>query len=69
MCSILVFLKSCNVCGNVEKYGMAGVATDDNVMRRMRLVFWINKATNTHSEYVILTVFPLQQWLHERASM
>jgi hypothetical protein len=23
----------------------------------------------THSEYVILTVFPLQQWLHERASM
>jgi hypothetical protein len=27
----------------------------------------IPKATNTHSEYVILNAFPLQQWLHERA--
>jgi len=26
------------------------------------------KATNTHSEYVIVTAFPMQQWLHERAS-
>ena len=32
----------------------------------MRTECWITKATNTHSEYVILTVFPLQQWLHER---
>ena len=30
---------------------------------------WITKGTNTHSEYVILTAFPLQQWLHEHASM
>jgi hypothetical protein len=30
---------------------------------------WIPKATNTHSEYVILIAFPLQQWLHERSSM
>ena len=36
---------------------------------RMRIACWIPKATNTHSEYVILTVFPLQQWLHEHASM
>ena len=27
------------------------------------------KATNTHSEYVILIAFPLQQWLHEGTSM
>jgi len=27
------------------------------------------KATNTHSEYVILIAFPRQQWLHERASV
>jgi len=64
MCSIFVFLKSCLVCGNVEKYGTNGVATDD-----MRLAFWITKATNRHSEYVIRTAFPLQQWLYERASM
>ena len=26
---------------------------------RMRIACWIPKATNTHSEYVILTAFPL----------
>ena len=36
---------------------------------RMRIKFWIAKATNTQSEYVTLTVFPLQQLLHECASM
>jgi hypothetical protein len=36
---------------------------------RMRIASWILKATNTHSEYVILTAFPLQEWLHERASL
>jgi hypothetical protein len=35
----------------------------------MRIACWVPKATNTHSEYVILIAFPLQQWLHERASM
>jgi len=36
---------------------------------RMRIACWIHKSTNTHSEYVILIAFPLQRWLHERASM
>jgi len=36
---------------------------------RMRIACLITKSTGTHSEYVILTAFPLQQWLHERASM
>jgi hypothetical protein len=31
---------------------------------RMRIVCWISEATDTHSQYVILTDFPLQQWLH-----
>jgi hypothetical protein len=35
----------------------------------MRIACWIPKATNRFSEYVILIAFPLQQWLHERASM
>jgi len=30
--------------------------------------YWITKGTNTHSEYVILIAFPLQQWLHEQVS-
>jgi len=36
---------------------------------RKRIACWIPKAKNTHSEYVIRFAFPLQQWLHERASM
>jgi len=36
---------------------------------RMRVECWIPKATNTHSQYVILTVFPLQQWLQDRSSI
>jgi len=38
-------------------------------IRRMGIACWIPKATGKHSEYVILTAFPLQQWLHERASL
>jgi hypothetical protein len=36
---------------------------------RMRIACWIPKSTNTHSEYVILIAFPLQQWLQESASV
>jgi hypothetical protein len=35
----------------------------------MHIACWIRKATNTHSQYVLLTAFPLQQWLPERASV
>jgi len=35
----------------------------------MRITCWIPNATNTHVEYVILIAFPLQQWLHARASV
>jgi len=37
--------------------------------RQMQTACWIPKARNTHSEYVILIAFPLQQWLRKRASM
>jgi hypothetical protein len=36
---------------------------------RMRIAYWIPKATNTNSDYVILIGFPLQQYLYESASM
>jgi hypothetical protein len=36
---------------------------------RMCFACWIIKATDTHSEYVIITAFPPQQWLSERVSM
>jgi hypothetical protein len=53
----------------VEKCGRADQATDGNVIRRMRFALCITKATDTHSEYVILIAFPWRQWLRERASV
>jgi len=50
----------------VEKYCTAGKATDD--IWRMRIAFSIPKATNTHSEHVILFAFALQRWLHEHTT-
>ena len=38
-------------------------------MWRMRFAHWLPKAKYAHSEYVILIALPLQQRLHERASM
>jgi len=40
----------------VEQYGTARQATDDKIIWRMRIACRINKATDAHSGYVILTV-------------
>ena len=53
----------------MEKYDVARQATDDNIIRRMRIACWIPKVTNTRTEYAIVIAFPLQQWLRERVSM
>jgi hypothetical protein len=50
------FRKSCRFRDNAEKYGKA----EDTVLRRMRNACLITKATDTHSEPVILIAFPLQ---------
>jgi len=42
----------------------AGQATDGNMAHEHYMM-----DTNIHSEYVILIAFPLQQWLHKRASL
>jgi hypothetical protein len=57
------FRKLFRLWDNVEKCGTAGQATDDHTMRRMRFACWLNKATDTHSEYIILIAFSHQQWL------
>jgi hypothetical protein len=36
---------------------------------RRRIAWWITKSTNALSEFVMLSDFPLTQWLHERASI
>jgi hypothetical protein len=46
--------------GGKKRYGQTG---------HMRFTCWIPKATNIHSEYVILIAFPLQEWLQERVSL
>jgi hypothetical protein len=52
----------------VEKYGGARQATDENIIRRMRFACWVTKATDTCS-WNVITAFPRQQWLRERASL
>jgi hypothetical protein len=67
--SIRVFWKFCCLWNNVEKYSRAEQATDDNIIRRMRFACWITKATDTHSQYVILIAFPRQQWLNNNVTL
>jgi hypothetical protein len=66
ICSI-TFLKSC-----LYEIMWKNIVEPDwpqITIRRMCIEYWITKPTNTHSEYVILIAFPLQQFLHERSSM
>ena len=61
-------LKSCRLWDNVEMYGTARQATNDNAIKCMRFSCWIPKATDTHSDYIILIAFRQPQWLRECAS-
>jgi hypothetical protein len=49
--------KSCCLWNNVEKYGRAELATNENITRRMCFACWTTRATDTGSEYVILIAF------------
>jgi len=37
--------------------------------RHMRIAYWIPKASDTLSEFVTLSAFPLQRWLQNRDSL
>jgi hypothetical protein len=50
-----------------KRYSTARKAIDDNMMHA-HLTLGTYGNQNRLSEYVILFVFPLQQWLHERAT-
>jgi len=65
--SITVFQKSCCWWDNVEN--IVEPKRPQTTVWCKHIVCWILKAINTHSEYVILNAFPLQQSLEERASM
>ena len=57
------------LCHNVEKYGRGIQATDDNIIRSTRVAFRITKATNTHSDDVLLHPFVRQKLLCEGGSV
>jgi hypothetical protein len=52
-----------------KKHGMVETDKPQMMIGRMRKACWLTKATDTHSEYVILIAFPLKEWLHEGASV
>jgi len=45
----------------VGKCGRAGQGTDGNIIRCVRFASWLTKATDTHSEYVMLIAVPQKQ--------
>ena len=62
-----VFRKSCRLWNNVENVTQPG--RPQMIIWRMRIACWIPKATNTHTSFVTIIAFPLQQWLQDRASL
>ena len=61
-CSITFFSENRTVYEimweNIVERGRRQMTTN---LGRMLIACWISKATNTHSEYVILTAFPRQE--------
>ena len=57
LCSIISFTKHCVVYDEMSQ-NMAEAGRPQMRIWRMRFACWISKATNTHSERIILTVCP-----------
>ena len=52
----------------MEKFCIAR-ETRDNIIGRIRFACWVTKIADTHSAYLTIIAFPLQQCLLERASV
>jgi hypothetical protein len=63
----ICFRKSSRLWNNVEKYGTALQATDNNITRLMLIEYRITKATDTHWEYIKFLACQQQNFLRERA--
>jgi hypothetical protein len=66
-CSVTFFRQSCYY--EIMWKNIVELVRPQIKIWRMRIACRIPKATNTLSEQAILVTFPLQQWLHERASI
>jgi hypothetical protein len=53
----------------VKRYSRDRQATDANIIRNMDFACWVTKAKDTHSEYIIIIAFPMQEWLGERKTV
>jgi hypothetical protein len=51
---LLFFRKTCRLLNNEKKCGRSRQTTEDNIGQRMHIAYCTNKATDTHSEYVII---------------
>jgi hypothetical protein len=67
--AINLLLNSCRLSNNVPKGSAAQQAADCNIVRyiKMRFIWWVNKAKNTHCDYVICICFPRSKGLGEGA--
>ena len=65
LCSVTFFRKSYRLWDKVGKK-IVEQGRRRMTIRRMRIAFVTPKGKNTHSEYIILIAFSLQQWLRER---
>jgi hypothetical protein len=68
ICSITFFSRKLCFLWECEKKNVEP-GRPQMTIRHISIACWVRKATYTRSEYVILTAFPLQQWLHERTSV
>jgi hypothetical protein len=54
LCLIFFLRKSCPLWDNVEKYGRARQATDDNITRRLRFACWVTGYRHSQNMYHLL---------------
>jgi hypothetical protein len=64
-----IFFRNLGSLWNNLKRETAGQVTDVGLRLCMRFAYWVTESRDAHWQYVIITAVPLQQWLHESASM
>jgi len=68
LCSVIFFLFENRAVCEIMCRNIVEPDRPRMTMWRMRIACWVPKATNTHSEYVVLIAFALQQRWHESGS-
>jgi len=62
------FFENRDVC-EIMRRNIVETGRQQMTIWRIRIACWIPKPTKTHSDYVIIIAFPLQQRFHESASI